>query len=90
VLDSLELDHELKVILEKGPRKLEILKLIARAKEPLGSDIIADKLKMSKTNVIRILNDLETRDAIRCVTARKRDRRFEITTKGKYHLSSIK
>lgn len=85
-----KIDHELKVLLEKGPRKLQILKLMSRSKEPLGSDTISDKLGMSRGNVIRILNDFEKREVVKCVTGRRRDRRFELTEKGRYHLSLIK
>lgn len=83
-------DQKLKVVLEKGPRKVEILKMLENSNEPLGSDMISSKLKIEISNVIRILNELERLGAVRCVTERKRDRRFEITEKGKYHLSRIK
>jgi transcription initiation factor IIE alpha subunit len=85
-----QVDHQLKIILEKGPRKVQILKALERAKEPLGSETISNELQISKTNVIRILNGLEQMKAIECVTGRKRDRRFKITDKGKYHLSLVK
>jgi transcription initiation factor IIE alpha subunit len=88
--DLKQVDHQLKVMLEQGRRKLQILKFLARSKEPLGSDNISKKLDMIQADVIRILNKLEEMDAVKCVTKRKRNRRFQITDKGKYHLSLIK
>src|SRR4051794_39028768 len=85
-----QIDHHLKIILEKGPKKVQILKILKRAREPLGSETLSNELQMSNTNVIRILNGLEQLKAIECVTGRKRDRRFKITDKGKYHLSLVK
>ncbi|MGI0016810.1 MAG: ArsR family transcriptional regulator [Nitrososphaera sp.] len=89
-LSSTRVDQQLKVVLEKGPRKREILRLIAKSTGPMGSDEIYNILKMNKSNIIRALNELERRGAIRCVTRRKRDRRFAITKKGEYHLSLVK
>ena len=77
-------------MLEKGPKKLKILTIIARSSRPIGSDTLATELKMHESNVIRITNDLEKRGIISCVTGRKRDRRYEITRYGRQHLDSIK
>jgi DNA-binding IclR family transcriptional regulator len=75
--------------LEKGPKKLKILRLISRSTNPLGSDTISKKLKMYESNVIRILNELEKRELVNCVTGRKRDRRYEITEYGRLYIGSM-
>jgi Mn-dependent DtxR family transcriptional regulator len=85
----LKIDHGLRIRLEKGPKKLKILRLISRSTNPLGSDTISKKLKMYESNVIRILNELEKGELVNCVTGRKRDRRYEITEYGRLYIDSM-
>jgi predicted transcriptional regulator len=85
----LNIDHGLEVMLEKGPKKLQILGILAQSKEAVGSEELSKVSNMSESNVIRIVNELEKKQAVKCVTGRKRDRRFEITRKGRFHLSLI-
>jgi predicted transcriptional regulator len=84
----LNIDHGLKVMLEKGPKKLQILRIMAQS-GAVGSEELSKVSNMSESNVIRIVNELEKKQAVKCVTGRKRDRRFEITRKGRFHLSLI-
>jgi DNA-binding PadR family transcriptional regulator len=46
-------------------------------------------LKMYESNVIRILNELEKKGLVNCVTGRKRDRRFKITEYGRLYIDSM-
>lgn len=85
----MKIDHGLRIRLEKGPKKLKILRLISRSTNPLGSDTISKKLKMYESNVIRILNELEKGELVNCVTGRKRDRRYEITEYGRLYIDSM-
>ena len=79
-------------MLEKGPRRFQVLVEISNANtdNPIGSDLICKKLLMQKSNVIRIIDELEAKGAIKCVTGRKRDRLFRITKKGRTILDLLR
>jgi len=81
--------YEIVGILDRSPRREKILRLISRSNVPLSSRIIANETSISQTNVIRILNELEAKGAIKEVANVKRNRMYVITDEGKDALSMI-
>ena len=81
--------YEIVGILDRSLRREKVLRLISRSNVPLSSRIIANETSISQTNVIKILNELQAKEAIREVTNVKRNRMYVITDKGKDALSMI-
>jgi len=56
----------------------------------MSSRDLARELNIWESNVIRILGELEDKEAVICVTPkRRRNRQYEATEKGKGHLSAL-
>jgi DNA-binding MarR family transcriptional regulator len=83
-------DYELIVMLKEGPRRQEVLRVIAISDIPLSSSDISKKTSMPQSNVVRILRELESKGAVKEVTGRRRNRRYGITRKGSKAMSTKK
>jgi len=83
-------DYELIVMLKEGPRRQEVLRVVAISHIPLSSSDISKKTSMPQSNVVRILRELESKGAVKEVTGRRRNRRYKITRKGSRALSKKK
>jgi DNA-binding MarR family transcriptional regulator len=83
-------DYKLIVMLKEGPRRQEVLHVVATSHIPLSSSDISKKTSMLQSNVVRILGELESKGAVKEVTGRRRNRRYKITRKGSRALSKKK
>ena len=66
-----------------------VLIVIADSEFPLSSKIIAEKIGLWQSNVIRILDELSKMGAIHEVTDVKRGRMYVVTDKGKSAIKMI-
>jgi DNA-binding MarR family transcriptional regulator len=83
-------DYKLIVMLKEGPRRQEVLHVVATSHIPLSSSDISKKTSMPQSNVVRILCELESKGAVKEVTGRHRNRRYSVTKKGTRALSKKK
>ena len=79
-------NYELAVMLKQGPQRQHILRTIEESDMPLGSREISGRTGIPQTNVVRVLNELESKGAVRELTRRRRNRLYEITEKGRHSL----
>jgi len=79
-------NYELAVMLKEGPQRLHILRIMEESDIPLGSRKISERTGIAQTNVVRVLNELESKGAVRELTGRRRTRLYEITEKGRHSL----
>lgn len=83
-------DYALIAMLEEGPRRQEVLHVVATSHIPLSSSDISKKTSMPQSNAVRILCELENKGAVEEVTGRRRNRRYRVTRKGSRALSAKK
>ena len=81
-------NFELAVMLKEGARRQQVLRAVSESEIPLGSREVSKRTGIAQSNTIRILRELEAKGALREVTGRRRNRRYEITEKGKRSLST--
>ena len=79
-------NYELAVMLKQGPQRQHVLRTMEQSDMPLGSREISERTGIAQSNVVRVLDELESRGAVRELTGRRRNRLYEITEKGRHSL----
>lgn len=73
-------------MLKQGPQRQHVLRTMEQSDMPLGSREISERTGIAQSNVVRVLDELESRGAVRELTGRRRNRLYEITEKGRHSL----